>query len=276
MRNLKSYKIFELKTDPTFLELSVLTAEQRNWLDLRVVGKWYVNPDSKLVDIEGDFAARSTNLQDLRGVKFGEVTGSFMISFNQLTSLEGCPGEVGRTFNCDGNELKSLEGGPEIVGNSFSCFQNNLTTLEGAPISVGGNFDCSGNELISLKGSPKTVGGRFDCSLNRLTSLAGAPDEIGGRFDFSDNKITSFEGFSPRVYGGISCDNNPVSDGVLAMIFGLMLSKRTYKQAVEKYWPEIGDDDKVLLYRPDFEWVKPEEAKRIQALNKYNKIRDFI
>ena len=117
MKHVKRYKeLFENQTE--------LTPEQTEWLDKCTRGKWTLNPQTGLVDVEGDFWCSAQSLTDFKGVRFGDVKGSFYCSGNKLTSLGGAP--------------KKVEGG-------FSCFFNNLTSLKGSPSWVGGHFNCSHN-----------------------------------------------------------------------------------------------------------------------------------
>jgi len=102
-------------------------------------------------------------------VKFKEVKGYFWCSFNNLTSLEGCPKKVGRSFWGEYNKLRSLKGAPEKVGGDFWCNSNKLTSLEGAPKEVGGSFYCGYNKLTSLEGAPREVGGEFWCGNNPVS-----------------------------------------------------------------------------------------------------------
>ena len=115
-----------------------LTQEQRDWLDECTVGKWQLNPQTGLVDVQGYFDCSNSKLDSFKGVQFGHVSGD---------------------FRCKGNQLTSLEGAPQSVGGDFSCSRNNLTSLLGAPQSVGGNFWCHTNRLTSLKGFPMQLGG---------------------------------------------------------------------------------------------------------------------
>ena len=144
-------------------------------------------------------------------INFGEVTGNFYCTDNQLTSLEGAPQKVGGNFNCSRNQLTSLEGAPQIVGKDFYCHRNQLISLKGAPKEVGRGFQCYDNQLTSLKGTPQKIGGYFDCHNNQLTSLEGAPKEVGGGFDCSNNELTSLEGAPHEVGGGFDCSNNSLT-----------------------------------------------------------------
>ena len=110
-----------------------------------------------LVDVDGDVDLYDENLTKLP-IKFGNVSGNFYCSSNQLTTLEGAP---------------------ESVGDGFYCRNNQLTTLEGCPKSVGGNYYCSKNELTSLEGTPESVGGHFYCYNNNIYKLDFVPNYKG-------------------------------------------------------------------------------------------------
>ena len=143
-------------------------------VSMRYKGVWSIDKKTGLVDIDGDFICKNEGLKDLKGVRFGVVTGGFDCSGNQLTSLEGAPQEVGGSFDCSNNKITSLGGAPqEVVGDIF-----------------GGRFDCSYNQLTSLEGAPQEVGGSFYCRYNKLTSLEGAPQKVGWNIFFSNNPIS--------------------------------------------------------------------------------------
>ena len=124
-----------------------LTPEQAEWLDQCTDGTWQLNPQTGLVDVEGDFHCDDQGLSDFKGVRFGKVGGGFNCNNNQITTLEGAPQEVGLGFYCRNNQITTLEGAPQEVGRSFNCNNNQLTTLEGAPQEVGGSFWCSNNPV---------------------------------------------------------------------------------------------------------------------------------
>ena len=154
-----------------------------------------------------------TNRYDYKG----NITSAFLRAFNLVKIDESGNrvgfaidfGEVTGDFNCSGNQLISLEGAPQKVGGNFSCSINQLTSLKGAPKKVDGWFDCYENQLTSLEGAPKEVGGRFWCSWNKLTSLKGAPQMVSGSFECSSNQLTSLEGAPQTVGGDFCCENNP-------------------------------------------------------------------
>jgi hypothetical protein len=246
MRYIKPYsQLFEASAE--------LTAEQIDWLNRCTYGRWKLNPQTGLVDIKGNFDCTGKGLTNLRGIRFGEVSGYFHCDYNQLTTLEGAPQSVGGEFDCSNNQLTSLEGAPQTVGDSFFCYGNQLTTLKGAPRTVGG-FNCANNQLTTLEGAPRTVGGDFSCSRNLLTSLEGAPQSVGWVF---------------------SCSDNPVSEKTLKAIFELMLKGMRYQQALEEYWPKMGDEDKALMYK-QMPNLPLEDARTYKALATYAKIKGYL
>jgi hypothetical protein len=242
MKHVKRYKeLFESQTE--------LSREQTEWLDKCTKGNWTLNPQTGLVDVNGDLYCDHQSLPDFKGVRFGVVVGDFDCSNNQLTSLKGAPQKVGGYFTCSNNQLTSLEGAPQSVRN-FACFKNQLTSLEGAPQSVNGDFYCSGNKLTSLEGAPQRVEGDFDCSNNQLTSLKGAPQEVGWHF---------------------YCDANPVSDSVLEALYKKMQSGMSWSDAVAEEWDSIESEEDKILLAPHNLNLSPVELKGYQALAKLRK-----
>ena len=109
------------------------------------IKNYAINPDGT-VDVDGNVNLFGKVLKELP-LKFGKVSGYFVCSHNQLTTLKGSPKVIGGYFNCGYNQLTTLEGAPKEVGGDFFCGNNQLTTLEVAPKEVGGDFDCSYNPL---------------------------------------------------------------------------------------------------------------------------------
>ncbi len=227
MKNLKTYR-------QLFESVGELTPEQIEWLDECIDGTWTLNPQTGLVDVDGDFGCSRMDLPDFKDVRFGVVSGYFY---------------------CYGNQLTTLEGAPQRVGGGFSCSDNQLTTLEGAPQKVGWDFYCNNNQLTSLEGAPREVEGDFRCDNNQLTSLVGAPQRV--RLIFY-------------------CYGNPVSNETLKRIFSLMKKGESHMQAVESLWSKIPLEDQTLLYRPEFEWVSPEERRKLEALRAYQGFKGMI
>ena len=178
------------------------------------------------------------------------VDGTWQL--NPSTGLVDVDGD----FDCEDQDLSDLKGVRfGVVKGDFYCQENHLTSLVGAPREVGSIFSCDDNELTSLEGAPQEVKGYFSCEHNQLTSLVGAPREVGGSFN---------------------CGDNPVSEKTLKSIFGLMENGKSYLEAVESLWTEIPIEDQALLYRPEFKWVGAQEARKLQALGAYHKIKGWL
>jgi len=173
------------------------------------IKNYTINSDG-IVDVNGSVNLSGKDLTKLPLI-FGNITGNFDCSYNNILTLEGCPQSVGRNFDCRGNQLTTLECCPQLVGGYFHCGNNSLTTLEGSPQSVGSDFHSSANQLITLKGCPKLIGGNFNCSLNKLTTLEG-PQSIVGYFECSYNSLTTLEGCPKSVGGVIYLMDNELKD----------------------------------------------------------------
>ncbi len=196
-------------------QLPVLSREQIDWLTSCTSGKLSHDASTGLVSVRGNFDCSRQGLKDLKGVRFGTVTGY---------------------FNADGNLF---------------------TTLDGFPREILGHLYLVNNLLTSLKNGPREVGRHLTLHGNQLTSLEGLPRKIGD---------------------GIWVSGNPVSEEVLRKIAHLMggLLYQNYLDSVELLWNEIPLDDQVLLYRPEFEWVGPEERRKLEALRSYNDIKNML
>ena len=278
MRHLKRYgQLFESQQE--------LTQEQKDWLDEctkgtwpgALQGTWEVNPQTGLVDVEGNFDCSYMWLEDFKGVRFGRVNLHFNCSNNSLTSLEGAPQRVDGYFNCSHNELESLKGCPKYVGRGFDCGKNKLKSLKDAPDYVGEHFDCSRNELTSLEGAPNRVNGYFQCSYNRLKSLKYAPEYVKRDFKCSNNRLTSLEGIPQSVGEGFLFDDNPISglvsqDAIWEVIKRMKAKKISLEQAVAEVWDELPGEDKAYLakHHPD---LSPEEKRIYRAIELNTKRR---
>ena len=199
-----------------------------------------INNDGS-VDVKGTVYLDSRKLK-LIPIKFGEVLGNFIVSNNQLKSLEGCPKKLDGDFIVNNNNLTSLKGSPNCV-NDFICDNNQLTSLKGCPNKVLGDFSCQNNKikslihgpsvvdgyylvnnnnLTSLEGCPSNISGDFNCSNNFLETLKFHPNRIGDRYNYSDflftdNKIKSLKSLSNiYVYGEIYMDRNPLPEEILS------------------------------------------------------------
>jgi len=103
-----------------------------------IVGTWSVNENGEL-DVNGYVHLVDRALYQLPN-RYGKVTDGFDCSWNNLTTLEGCPYWVGGDFSCKDNMLKTLEFAPYHVGLNFECSNNDLDYLDYAPEYVGGDF----------------------------------------------------------------------------------------------------------------------------------------
>lgn len=102
--------------------------------------------------------------------KFGEVTGSFVCSNNNLTSLIGSPKIVGESFLCHHNKLTSLEGSPESV-REFNCSHNKLTNLKGISKDIKRSISCENNMIINFDGFPEFFEGEFRAHNNPVYNI---------------------------------------------------------------------------------------------------------
>ena len=159
---------------------------------------------------------------------------------------------------------------------NFNCRTWGLRDFKGVRFgNVSKDFRCEHNQLTTLVGAPQSVGRSFDCDYNQLTSLVGAPQSVGSYFNCSDNQLTSLEGAPQSVGGVFYCDGNTVTASTLAAIFALMKKGMAYQQALEERWPEMADEDKVLMYK-EMPSLSPEDIRKYQALATYNNIKDYL
>ena len=233
MKFIKTYKLFESARELTQNAIKLLDLATGSTPDQK---KWNLNSQG-LVDIPENFFHLGWGrdrrltwtkpdpdaLTDFKGIRFGEVGGQFLVSQNELTSLEGAPHTVGSVFDCSGNLLTSLKGAPQRVGVHFICSGNPLKSLEGAPQEFGYNkglkllhhvFSCFDCTLKDLKGSPKHIPGTFICNGNPLESLEGAPlrvdeDFICDYFKMPNGEWGTSAGFIKVLKGHPSCNIKP-------------------------------------------------------------------
>jgi len=224
-----------VKLYEAFSTSTFLTEDQIKWLDRCAKGRWKMNPSTGLIDVDGGFYCPEQGLTDFKGVAFGHISGS------------------SGSFYCDNNLLTSLVGAPQSVDGMFYCENNRLTSLVGAPQTVGEMFSCNNNRLTSLEGAPRIVGRGFYCRNNLLTSLKGAPQTV-------------------RIF---YCENNPVSKETLASIFALMKKGKSYQQALGEHWPEMGNEDRALMYK-QMPNLPPEEVRKYQALATVSRIKGYL
>ena len=124
-----------------------LTKRQKNWLDKCAKGRWQLNPQTGLIDVQDDFYCSEQGLDSFKGVRFGHVSGDFYCDWNKLTSLVGAPQSVDGDFDCESNNLTSLEGAPQSVVGDFHCYRNKLISLKGFPMEIKGVVDLDPNPI---------------------------------------------------------------------------------------------------------------------------------
>ena len=100
----------------------------------RICKKYYIrnytiNPDGS-IDVDGNVELGVHNLDKIP-LKFNNVSGYFNISYNNITSLEGCPKYIGETFYCNSNKLTSLEYFPNKINHEILIKDNPLESLVG-------------------------------------------------------------------------------------------------------------------------------------------------
>ena len=201
MKHLKDFLLFEKFS-------SELSEDDVRFLNDVVEGEWEVNPDTGLIDVNGNVDLRSWGYFN---VSFGRINGDFTYPATHAPNrwnhrgLKGSPREVNGNFSYYGSEgFNNLIDGPEIVTGFYHCNNSGLTSLEGAPREIGDEFSCAKNKLTTLKGGPLKVGSDFVCSNNPLINLEGSPREIGNDFVFlgvEEDVIYSLKG-APEKIGG--------------------------------------------------------------------------
>jgi len=136
--------------------------------------------DDRSIDVDGGVDLYQS-LGDLKQLPltFNEVKGNFTCrgnftcSYNNLTTLEGCPIKIDSSFDCSFNRLTSLEHSPEIVEGDFKCWSNYyITSLEGLENTYITSKLYFGycESLYSLKGFPKKVDG-FECGYTPIQPI---------------------------------------------------------------------------------------------------------
>lgn len=150
------------------------------WLDEMNIKEYSIDDDLSVTVID-DVRIDNKQLKEIP-VQFKLVSGDFICSNNELTSLRGCPEEIYRGFCCANNKLVNLVGGPFTVGDFYDCRHNSLENLEGAPDFVGENFNCEGNQITELDYFPLKVDGNFICRSNPIVDITNFDCNFAGVF----------------------------------------------------------------------------------------------
>lgn len=119
------------------------------------IKKYSINSDGS-IDVDGNVYLINRGFTKLP-LKFNKVSGVFDCSYNELTTLEGCPREVGNNFNCEHNNLVTLKGGPEFVDGYYKCSSNKLESLKYSPVRIERSLFCEGNNIKTLEGFPMII-----------------------------------------------------------------------------------------------------------------------
>jgi len=209
--------------------------ESQNEIDSNIMdsccsGTWEVRDG--LIFVDGDFLASGGlgDRESLGNLKFGEVTGNFDISDNNLKTLDGCPSLVDGGFNCSSNRLENLKGGPKSVKKSYSCSNNFISDISDIaldsesyglsgniienlvkfPEKISGSFLINNNELLKeLEGCPREIGGNFDVSdCPLLNSLKGGPETVGKNYLCSNSGLDNLNGAPKKVGGFLDLSGN--------------------------------------------------------------------
>lgn len=114
------------------------TAEIIKWLKENLIDGQYEWLDShknieiknQVINVNGNINLEMKNKGNLpEFIKFGKVTGHFICSNCELTSLRGVPYFVGGSFDCSYNKLTTLKNGPKFVEGNYYASDNELTSI---------------------------------------------------------------------------------------------------------------------------------------------------
>ena len=94
----------------------------------------YIINDDLSISVIGDVLLRDFNLENIP-LNFNVIYGDFIISFNKLTSLKGCPKHIGGTFYCSHNKLTNLENSPFYIKHDFDLIGNPLQNIDGLNVN---------------------------------------------------------------------------------------------------------------------------------------------
>ena len=125
---------------------------QENGQMVNPADAWWVDPESGLVTVGGNFILRRNWKEGLLGIKFGEIKGFLNVIGAGLEDASELPRKVGSHLNIDDNKFRTLDG----IG------------------KVGEAITAENNLLISLEGSTKELLGGYSPSM-KFQALAGNP-----------------------------------------------------------------------------------------------------
>lgn len=184
--------------------------EIESWLKKNNIKK-YIIDENLTIHVRQSVCLSEKKLKEIP-YKFGEISGDFLINFNQLTSLKNCPDVVFGVFNCSYNNITSLKYGPEKVFGNYLCQNNKLHDLEYIASFIDGELNCNSNDLINIKhinSNSKITS--INCSNNKISSLKGCPKSLNNLF-CENNKISNFNYFPSKIKSTLLMYNNSIQE----------------------------------------------------------------
>lgn len=131
-------------------------AYQKNNKLVQSKDAWWVDPETGLVNVGGNFMLNPGWDKGLLGIKFGKVGGYFNVIGAELENPSELPREIGTHLNADDNKFRTLEG-IGFVKKSISLDGNLLVSLEGMTKDLLGEFNPS-SKFHGLAGNPVRSG----------------------------------------------------------------------------------------------------------------------
>lgn len=112
------------------------------------IEKYTINSDGS-IDVDGNVELSFNRFKRLP-IKFNYVRGSFDISCNKLTTLEGLPNYIGGYLNLDYNDIEVLN--IDLICNySISIGENPIKRIEYINPNIIGNIRIHNNQNILKK-----------------------------------------------------------------------------------------------------------------------------
>lgn len=146
------------------------------------IEKWLVNfidtsdytiHDDLSITVNGSVMLDSNIEGEKLPVNFRNVHGNFNCSYNNLTTLQGCPKNLYGDLLCSHNKLKNFDGAPSIVIGHIFAEKNNITSLYGVSKKIMDDLNLSFNPIQELKLDelPKEIGGSLVFQHRKLKLL---------------------------------------------------------------------------------------------------------
>jgi len=110
---MKNFK--EFVNEDKFIPDGYPTIEQQKFLNSKIGDRWSFNKKTKKIDVlNGGVDISESELNDLHDIEFGDVTGTFTASRNNLKSFKGFPIKCKYLFTSS-NKFNTLEGFPALT-----------------------------------------------------------------------------------------------------------------------------------------------------------------